>query len=77
MQTTGRIIAALEETQATEARIDADGLGAGVYDRLNEQGKPAIEMRSGFAAKDPEHFLNARAEWFWGIRERFEVATSP
>ncbi len=73
MQTTGRIISALEETQATEARIDADGLGAGVYDRLNEQGKPAIEMRSGFAATDPEHFLNARAEWFWGLRERFEV----
>ncbi len=72
MRTTGRVITALGDTGATEARIDADGLGAGVYDRLNEQGKPAVEMRSGQSPRDKEQFLNARAEWFWGLRERFE-----
>jgi len=72
MQTAGRIIRALAETRAAEARIDAVGLGAGVYDRLVEQGHPAVEMQSGQAPMDSERFLNARAEWFWGLRERFE-----
>ena len=72
MQTTGRVVAALNDTNATEARIDAVGIGAGVYDRLMEIGKPAIEMQSGQAARDNERFLNARAEWWWGLRERFE-----
>jgi phage terminase large subunit len=72
MQTSGRIIQALRSTSAIEARIDADGLGAGVFDRLNEQGQPVVEMRSGGSARDKEQFLNARAEWYWGLRERFE-----
>ena len=72
MATTGRIIRALRDTNATEARIDADGLGAGVYDRLHEQKFPAKEMRSGFKAIDSEQFLNTRAEWYWNLRKCFE-----
>lgn len=72
MQTTGRVVAALNETKSTEARIDAVGIGAGVFDRLKEMGKAAVEMQSGQAAKDSERFANARAEWWWGLRERFE-----
>lgn len=30
-------------------------------------------MQSGQAPRDNERFLNARAEWFWGLRERFEA----
>jgi hypothetical protein len=73
MVTTGRIIQALRDTNATEARIDADGLGAGVYDRLHEQKYPAKEMRSGFKAIDSEQFLNTRAEWYWNLRKLFEA----
>jgi hypothetical protein len=73
MQTTGRVVVALNETDAPEARVDAVGIGAGVYDRLAEMGKPATEMQSGQAAADPERFLNARAEWWWGLRDRFET----
>ena len=73
MITTGRVIQALNDSKASEARIDADGLGAGVYDRLIEQKKPAIEMRSGFAANDSEHYANTRAEWWFGLRSRFET----
>lgn len=72
MTTTGRVIQALMDTNATEARIDAVGLGAGVYDRLHEQSKPAVEMQAGRAPKNSERFLNARAEWYWELRERFE-----
>lgn len=72
METTGRVVMALNNTKAISARIDAVGIGAGVFDRLNEMGKPADEMQSGQSAQDPERFLNSRAEWWWGLRERFE-----
>ncbi len=55
-------------------RVDADGLGAGVYDLLKAQGLPVVEIHSGVAAKDPEQFLNRRAEWYWGLRERLDPA---
>ncbi|MDD3927725.1 MAG: hypothetical protein PHT33_13820 [bacterium] len=73
MQTTGRVVRALSDTGATVAKVDGDGLGAGVVDRLAELDKPVAEMRSGFAALDNERFLNRRAEWYWGLRERFET----
>lgn len=73
METSGEVRAALRETRATSAKIDAVGLGAGVYDRLHELKDPAVEMQSGAAAQDPERFANARAEWWWGLRERFET----
>lgn len=72
MATAGRVIAALRETGAENAAIDADGLGAGVFDRLMEQGAPVQEMRGGFRARDAERFFNRRAEWYWGLRVRFE-----
>lgn len=72
MVTAGRVIKALRETLASEARIDGDGLGAGVFDRLKEQKFPAKEMRAGFKAQDTEQFLNTRAEWYWCLRQHFE-----
>jgi len=72
MSTTGEVMAALRDTGATAAKIDAVGIGAGVYDRLREQNAPAVEMQSGAAASNSERFANARAEWWWGLRERFE-----
>jgi hypothetical protein len=73
MTTTGEVMAALRDTGASAAKIDAVGIGAGVYDRLREQNAPAIEMQSGAAASNSERFANARAEWWWGLRERFEA----
>jgi len=72
METAGEVRIALRETGADSAKIDTVGLGAGVYDRLKEQGSPAYEMNSGDAAADRERFANARAEWWWGLRSRFE-----
>jgi hypothetical protein len=43
-------------------------------DRLAEQGLPVQEMRGGMTARDSERFANRRAEWFWGLRTRFEDA---
>ena len=42
--------------------VDADGLGAGVYDRLIELGHSVGEIRGGKAATEPDDFINARSE---------------
>lgn len=55
-----------------EIHVDGVGVGAGVVDQLAEAGWPVWDMQAGAAPADPEHFLNARAEWYWGLRERFE-----
>lgn len=72
METSGICIQNRKRYKATKVKVDADGLGAGVFDRLKEQNEPAIEMRAGFSASDSERFANKRAEWWWGLRERFE-----
>lgn len=73
MAVAGEVIKILRETGAKAAKIDAVGLGAGTYDRLEEQSQPAVEMQSGAASSDPEVYLNTRAEWYWGLRQRFET----
>ncbi len=72
MEVVGHVIRALQETKAIRAKIDAVGIGAGVFDRLREQNLPAEEMQSGAAAKDKDRYANARAEWWWDLRTQFE-----
>lgn len=58
--------------------VDTIGLGAGVFDRLREQGEP---VHSFDAAAKPiippipgrERFINRRAEAWWAVREAFEA----
>lgn len=72
METTGRVVAALREHAADEIRVDGVGVGGGVVDRLVEQGFTVVDMQSGAGAADREHYLNARAEWYWALRQRLE-----
>jgi hypothetical protein len=72
MATTGRVVRALADLGAEEAAVDVVGIGAGVVDRLEEQRLPVIGLNAGSAPRDPERFTNARAEWYWGLRDRFE-----
>ncbi len=72
MRTAGEVVRALLDSGASIAKIDEVGIGAGVLDRLVEQGRPVVGINAGKAAKDPERFVNARAEMYWGLRERFE-----
>lgn len=72
METAGHVSRAIAETGARHAAIDANGVGGGVFDRLKELGKRVVSMGAGEGANDSERFLNARAEWFWGLREAFE-----
>lgn len=51
-------------------RVDADGIGAGVYDRLVELNRPVVEIRGGRSAVDPVRYYNLRSEMIWGVRDQ-------
>lgn len=84
MQTTGLVLDDVRELETPDeatgkrytvesVRVDADGLGAGVFDRGHEQrGDLFVEMRSGMRANDPERYANRRAEWWWQLREALD-----
>jgi len=72
-ETTGRVVVARRQLVGpVEIRVDGVGVGGGVVDQLIEQGWPVIDMQAGTRPMDTERFINARAEWYWGLRERFE-----
>ena len=77
METVGHVIKAFNDKGAfqnvDEIRVDADGLGAGVYDRLKEQlGNVVVEMRGGMRATENERYLNKRAEWYFTARKKLD-----
>lgn len=73
VETTGHVVAHRRDLAGpVEIRVDGVGVGGGVVDQLLEQGWSCLDMQAGSAAADSQHFLNARAEWFWGLRQRFE-----
>lgn len=72
MVTTGNVIADLRRTGARVAKIDVLGVGHGVVDRAQEQGQAVVGVNVGAPAYDRERFLNLRAEYYWGLRERFQ-----
>lgn len=72
MTTTGKIIQEMYRFTAIEVKVDEVGVGGGVVDRLKELEHPVLPLNAGGAASDPKRFLNARAEWYWHLRELFE-----
>jgi hypothetical protein len=79
METTGHVVRVKKQLNAEQGlndwvkmAVDADGLGAGVFDRLVELGHAVGEIRGGQPAIEPEDFVNRRSEWYWNLRNRFE-----
>lgn len=70
--TSGQAIALHGEHVTDEIRVDGAGVGGGVVDEIAEQGYPVIDMQAGQAAQDSRRFGNARAEWYWTLRMRFQ-----
>ncbi|WP_203822653.1 hypothetical protein [Paractinoplanes ferrugineus] len=76
--TTGQVVSAISEHLVDEVRVDGVGVGGGVVDQLvelaslGEASVEIVDMQAGGAATDSEHFANARAEWTWGLKQRFE-----
>jgi len=75
MRTTGKAKMILDThhvLQKPEIVIDVIGLGAGVFDRLREQGYPAIAFNGAERAYRPDKFKNRRAELYWTFRAMLE-----
>jgi phage terminase large subunit len=62
MQTTGRAMVLWHELSAAAIHVDATGMGAGVCDRLREQGAPVVDVNVGEAAPPREGFRAIRGE---------------
>lgn len=78
MTTAGAVMRKIKTDIPEQVRIDADGLGAGVFDRVNEQETgptKVVEMRGGMKASDPERYANLRSEWYWTLRQRLDPAS--
>jgi hypothetical protein len=77
MSTVGRVGGILDAHQGAAAIVDADGLGAGVFDRLREQGHNVEPFHAGEKTRKMDHsnelgFVNARAAAWWQLREMLE-----
>lgn len=81
MSTTGKVAGVLE-AHAGYAVVDVIGIGAGVVDRLREEGHPVIAFNAAERSEKTDrsgelHFANKRAEVWWGMRERLDPAFNP
>ena len=80
MQLAGWVAAAIREFQPLRTCIDEVGVGAGVVDRLREQGYGVRGINVAQAARQKDVFANLRAEGYWRLRELFaagEIAIPP
>ena len=79
MQTVGNIIRLAKEYKVlpTNINIDAIGIGAGIVDRLHEQGWDVCGINVALPAKDTEHYLNLRAELYDVARQWIKKASMP
>ncbi|MFH0982170.1 MAG: hypothetical protein V2A79_11585 [Planctomycetota bacterium] len=75
-EVTGHVVRAVLEHGGT-AHVDEVGVGAGVVDSLREQGVKVVGLNAGSAPRDHNRFVNARAEWFWTLRERMGELSIP
>lgn len=62
-------------TETAVVKVDAVGVGGGVYDELDEQGYNVVEMSAGGAPSDPDRFVMARDQWYWRLRTMLEAGT--
>ena len=69
MKLTGHIVSAIDTWKPDEVVVDEVGIGAGVVDRLREQGYSVSGVNVGSTARDAEHFANLRAEGYWNLRQ--------
>ena len=74
MQLTGWVVSAIQEFTPAQVYIDEIGVGAGVVDRLKEQGQAVKGINVARRSRQDDVFANIRAEGFWRLRELFASA---
>jgi hypothetical protein len=75
MKTTGRLVNIISQhhrTAPVPLILDVVGLGAGVYDRMREQGYDVIPFSGAERAYRPDKFKNRRTEIYWHARVEME-----
>ena len=75
MQLAGWVASAIQEFQPDRVCIDEIGVGAGVVDRLREQGYQVKGINVARWARQDHLFANLRAEGYWRLRELFAAGT--
>ena len=73
MQLVGWVVAAIQEFEPSQVCIDEIGVGAGVVDRLREQGYRVRGINVARSARQSTLFANLRAEGYWKLRELFAL----
>ncbi|HIN04975.1 MAG TPA: hypothetical protein EYM65_01880 [Dehalococcoidia bacterium] len=68
------MISAIDESQPSRICVDEIGIGAGVVDRLKEQGFRVQGINVARRAGQETLFANLRAEGYWRLRELFSSA---
>ena len=71
MKVAGWVAATIRETSPELVVVDEIGVGAGVVDRLREQGFPVRGINVARRARQETLFTNLRAEGYWQLRELF------
>ena len=75
MATAGQVAGILGADPKATAVVDVIGIGAGVYDRLREQGRRAEAFNASAATRRKDsasgefHFVNVRSASAWNLRE--------
>lgn len=73
MSLVGWINTIADEEKPDKIMVDAIGVGAGVFDRLNELGLPVIAVNvAERPTRDPDKFQNKKSEMYWDLRKLFE-----
>ncbi len=71
MELTGACASWGRDNPGCDIIIDANGMGAGVHDRLREQSFKVRGFYGGARARDPKRYANARAEAAFDLQEAF------
>lgn len=76
MKVVGWVMSLVEERYGIDLRqkgaitVDADGVGKGVFDRLNEKGVGARPFCGGTSSNYPERYVNLRTEAYGELADR-------
>ena len=71
MQVANWVANAMRRINPDRVYVDEIGVGAGVVDRLREQGLRVTGVNVAHAARQKDIFLNRRAEGYWRLRDLF------
>jgi|Deesub1362B_J571_1020462.scaffolds.fasta_scaffold03078_8 hypothetical protein len=77
MEIAGKLVQLKNEYPEAKIFVDSIGIGAGVVDRLREQGIPVVEVVNSAKPRNPKKFKNKRAENYWKLREILDEVALP